>query len=179
MDSFYKEIPGKAGAGSFFVIISFNSMEVFFKIKELAEEAFSKVHLESGVLPKWLPEPSEKFVGGIGEVTRILSFRRRINREELPELKKKCIRIRNRFILNDRSIRIVPGYVTGHNAVIASLFDDFHRVYLFHGVYAEVVYKFERLELQAISTAPEFFFMKEVKYYFSNLREYHLRTEEI
>jgi hypothetical protein len=76
----------------------------------------------------------------------------------------------------DKSLRLIPGYITSHNVVISSIYDDFHRIYIFNGVYAEIVYKFESLDLKYISTAPEFFAMNDVRYFFRALREYHFNS---
>ncbi|NBU97437.1 MAG: DUF4416 family protein [Spirochaetia bacterium] len=161
-----------------FCIISFNELEAYFRIKESCEKAFSKVYLESNPMPKWTIEITEKSNAQIGEGTKILAFQRRINRDELPELKKKCIEIRKKLIKKDPTIRIIPGYLSSHNVILSSVNDDFHRIYLFHGIYAEVIYKYEKLQLQAIDSAPEFFTMNEVVYFFNALRDYHINNEK-
>jgi hypothetical protein len=161
-----------------FCIISFNDLEAYFRIKESCEKAFSKVYLESNPMPKWTIDITEKSNVQIGEGTKILAFQRRINRDELPELKKKCIEIRKKFINKDATIRLIPGYLSSHNVILSSIYDDFHRVYLFHGIYAEIIYKYEKLQLQALDSAPEFFAMNEVVYFFNALRDYHINNEK-
>ncbi len=172
-----REVLKRPKGATFFLIVSFNSLEVFYKVKSKVEREFSKVYLESKPMPKWTAELSEKLTTKIGEGTKILAFKRRIHREELPEIKKKCVDIRHKFLKEDPSLRLIPGYVCSHNVIIATVNDDFHRVYLFHGVYAEIVYKFEKLQLKFIDTAPEFFALKDVMYFFSTLREYHVNNE--
>lgn len=163
---------------TFFCIISFNELESYFRTRELCQKAFSKVKMESNPMPKWTVDISEKSINILGEGTKILTFQQRINREELPEIKKKCIEIRNKIIKKDNTIRIIPGYLNSHNVVLASIYDDFHRIYLFHGVYAEVIYKYEKLQMQCMETAPEFFTMSEVVYFFNALRDYHIEGEK-
>lgn len=179
MDSGFlsKEVLKRPNGVTFFLIISFNNLEVFYRVKSKVEKEFSRIYLESKPMPKWTVELSETLASKIGEGTKILAFKRRIHREELPDIKRRCVSIRQRFLKDDPSLRIIPGYVCSHNVIIATVNDDFHRVYLFHGVYAEIVYKFEKLKLQFIETAPEFFAMKDVTYFFTTLREYHVNNE--
>lgn len=169
-----KEILKRPRGVGFFIIVSYNSQEGYYKLKSETERLFSPVAFESAQLPKWNPEQSEFPFTLLGEFTRIISFKRRIHREELPEMKKICVQIREKFAKQDSTLRIIPGYMSSHNIIIASSFDDFHRIYLFHGVYAEIIYKYERMKLQANETAPDFFKSKDVIYFYTNLREFYL-----
>jgi len=171
------ENPSRPRSSTFFCIVSFNQMEAYFRTKELCEDTFSKVYLESNPMPKFTPDLSEKSINLLGEGTKILAFQRRIHRDELPELKKKCILIREKVGKKDPSLRLIPGYVSPHNVILSSIYDDFHRIYLFQGIYAEVIYKYERLQMQYIDTAPEFFSMNEVIFFFNALRDYHIQTD--
>lgn len=170
------ETPSRPTSSTFFCIVSFSQMEAYFRTKELCEKTFSKVYLESNPMPKYTPDITEKAINQLGEGTKIIAFQRKIHRDELPELKKKCILIRDKVGKKDSSLRLIPGYVSAHNIILASVYDDFHRIYLFHGIYAEVIYKYERLQLQYIDTAPEFFSMSEVLFFFNALRDYHLQS---
>ncbi|MCB1142049.1 MAG: DUF4416 family protein [Leptospiraceae bacterium] len=178
LSEFEKEALQRPPASTFFLIVSFNHVEVFFQAKSSAQRMFSKVYLESNTMPKWTPDISERYTSRIGEVTKILAFKRRIHREELPDLKKKCIDLQIKLKKKDSSVRLIPGYLSPHNVVLSSTSDDFHRIYLFHGVYAEVVYKYEKLQLQCLDTTPEFFYSKEVGFFFSALRDYHINTRD-
>lgn len=173
-----EESPTKPMPSTLFCIISFNQLETYFRVKEQCEKSFSKVYLESNPMPKWTIDISEKSSSLLGEGTKILAFQRKVNREELPEVKKRCIEIRKKLLKKDSTLRILPGYLSSHNVVLSSIYDDFHRVYLFHGIYAEVIYKYEKLQLQTIDSAPEFFTMNEVVYFFNALRDYHINSEK-
>jgi hypothetical protein len=162
-----------------FVILSFTVEDVYYRIKEILEKRFSSILYESNLLPGWIPVSAEIGLPQAGNKSRILSFKRRINREELPEMKEKCILIANTFLKLDSSIKIIPGYQTLYNTIVASITDDFHKIYLFHGVYAEVVYKYESIQLKPIDAAPLFFANKDVTYYFTNLREYFNQSKQI
>lgn len=171
------EILKRPPGSTLFLIASFSKMETFYRLKEITASEFSKVQIESSPLPKWTAEISEKLNSRVGEGTKILAFKRKIHREELPEIKNRCVRIRKNLLKTDETLRLIPGYLSSHNVVTASVNDDFHRIYLFHGVYAEIVYKYEKLELKFIDTAPEFFALGEVRYFFRSLREYHVNLE--
>lgn len=162
-----------------FIIISFTQEDVYYKVKESLSKKFSEILYESIQLDAWIPSPAEIGFNPPGNKSRILSFKRRINREELPEIKEKCLQIANTFLKLDASIKIISGYQTLYNTIIASTTDDFHKIYLFHGVFAEVVYKYESRQLQNTETAPLFFANNDVIYYFTNLREYFNQSKQI
>jgi hypothetical protein len=154
-----------------FVILSFTLEDIYYKVKESLSKNFSEILFESIPLTSWIPSPAEIGFNPPGNKSRILSFKRRINREELPEI--------NTFMKLDASIKIIPGYQTLYNTILASITDDFHKIYLFHGVFAEVVYKYESRQLQSTDTAPLFFSNNDVIYYFTNLREYFNQSKQI
>jgi hypothetical protein len=75
-----KEILHRPDGATFFLIVSFNNLETYYKTKEACEKYFFKIHLESLPLPRWTDEISEKMGNQVGEGSRILSFKRRINK---------------------------------------------------------------------------------------------------
>jgi hypothetical protein len=172
-----QEVLKRPPGSTLFLISSFSKMETFYRVKEIASKEFSKVQIESNPLPKWTVEISEKLNTRVGEGTKILAFKRRIHREELPDIKNRCVKIRKSLLKSDETLRIIPGYLSSHNVITASVNDDFHRIYLYHGVYAEIIYKYEKLELKFIDTAPEFFALRDVMHFFKSLREYHVNLE--
>lgn len=174
-----KEEPTRPEGVISFIILSFTVESIYYKMKDALEKKFSKILFESNPLLGWIPLPVEVSFSPLGNKSRILSFKRRMNREELPEMKEKCIQIANAYSKLDASIKIMPGYQTQHNTILASTLDDFHKIYLFHGIYAEVIYKYESRQLQPVDTIPLYFANKEVIYYFTNLREYYNQSKQI
>jgi hypothetical protein len=168
-----EEVLKRPSSSTFFIIVSFTKLDIYFLTRDYCRRMFSKIYMESGAMPKWTLDVAEKFYSKVGETTKIIAFSQRIHREELPDLKKKCISIQEKLKKKDDSIRLIPGYLSPHNIILSSSNDDFHRVYMYHGVYAEVIYKYEKLELQIVDTAPEFFYSKDVSFFFSALRDYH------
>ncbi|MCC5816540.1 MAG: DUF4416 family protein [Leptospira sp.] len=163
----------KPEGATFFLLVSYELDESYFRVKELSEEMFSKSLYESVPMPKWMLKPEEKTVFMAGSNTRILSFQQRINREELPGIYKECLSITKKLRKLDPLIRLIPGYLTRQNIVLASAISDFHKIYLFHGVYAEIIYKYIGSRLVVLETSPAFFHTKESIYFFTNLRESH------
>ncbi|TGK19214.1 DUF4416 family protein [Leptospira fluminis] len=163
---------------SFFLVVSFEDEECYYKLKEKAEEIFSQTLYESQALPKWSHEFANFLDSPLGRHTRILSFKRRISREELPSLQKECSKTQDRLRKSDQSFRIFPGYLTPYNLVLASVEEDLHRVYLFHGVFAEIVYTYQGQKWVCQASAPNFFKSPEVLYFFTNLRESYVLSLE-
>ena len=67
-----------------------------------------------------------------------------VAREELVDIRKKTLAIEathqhEGFPL----LELDPGYITEYTAVRSSIEDDFHRIYLFHGICAETLYYFQ------------------------------------
>jgi hypothetical protein len=162
---------GKPSPACLYLILSYESEEIYFKIKEALEEKFSKIRFESVSLPKWILNESERILFTAGNQTKILTFDQLIHREELPAIYKEILDLGKKARKQDTMVRMIPGYLTLHNIILGSLQDDFHRIYLYHGVFAEIIYKYERSLLIVEETAPSFFRSKEVIYFFTNLRE--------
>ena len=165
------EILERPLGASFFLISSFQNDDSYFELKSITEKKFSKAVFESNVLPKWELDAVERLTSIPGRQTRILSFLRRVHREELVQIKKDCLEIQTLLRKTDPLFRLIPGYLTSHNVVIAQSKDDFHRIYLFAGVYGEIVYVYRSGKFSVLESAPGFFKSKESLYFFSNLRE--------
>ncbi|MCG6148916.1 DUF4416 family protein [Leptospira levettii] len=166
-----QEILERPAGASFFLIVSYENEDTLFELKNLSEKRFSKILYESLVLPRWIPDESEREFSYPGRFTKVLSFKQRIHREEIVEKKKDCLEFQSILQKKDLSTLLIPGYVTSHNIVIAKSKDDFHRMYLFQGVYAETVYYFSRGILQPLPSTQNYFKEKEVIYFFNTLRE--------
>ncbi|MDF3820125.1 DUF4416 family protein [Leptospira sp. 96542] len=156
---------------SFFCILCYQEEDILFEVKQIFEKRFSKIMYESSPLSRFTLDDYEKEIAYPNNRSKVLSFKQRIHREEIVEKKKECLDVQNLLQKKDPSVLIVPGYVTAHNVVITKSKDDFHRIYLFQGVYAEAVYSFTQGKLNPHNTAPNFFKEKDVVYFFTTLRE--------
>lgn len=171
-----KESLLEPGTVVLFTIVSFDSIEIYVRVKERLESTFSTVLFESNPLPRWTFDPGDRLNVRSGYNTRVLSFKKYISRERLPIVRKKCVDVRNKYYSKDPTLRVVPGYLNYHNMILSSTSDDFHRLYLSNGVFSEVVYQYEKLQYKPIQTAPSFFENKDVLYYFSTLREFFIKS---
>lgn len=159
--------------GTLFALVSYELDESYYRAKESTVEIFSPVLYESVPMPRWMLPIQERTVFITGSNTRILSFERRIHREELPSLYGEAVKTAKKIRKIDPTLRIIPGYLTRQNVVLGSHQDDFHKIYLFHGVFGEIIYKYIGSKLIVQETAPSFFHTRESIYFFTNLRESH------
>ncbi|BDA78877.1 hypothetical protein LPTSP3_g18070 [Leptospira kobayashii] len=156
---------------SFFLIVSYQNDDTYFELKSITEKKFSKSVYESSPMPKWELDDVDRLTQMPGKSTKILSFLQRIHREELVLIKRECVEIQSALRKKDPTLRLIPGYLTSHNVVISQSKDDFHRVYLFQGVYSEIIYVFRGGKFSVLDTAPGFFKTKESVYFFNSLHE--------
>ncbi|MDV6235314.1 DUF4416 family protein [Leptospira ellisii] len=160
----------------FFIVVAYEEAETFYRIKAKTEKKFSATLYESNPMPAWKDPDADLWNQFPGRHTKILSFKRRIHREELPSIQKECLGIQNSAWEGDPGVRIFPGYLCNHSVVISSVKDDFHRIYLFNGVYAETVYNYQRQKMNFKETAPAFFKTAEAIYFFTSLRESYVQN---
>lgn len=163
---------------SFFVVVSYENEEAYYRFKEKAEVSFSQTLYESKPLPKWNHQFENFLDSPLGRFTRILSLKRRISREELPSLQTECSKYQTNLRKIDESFRVFPGYLTPYNLVLATTEEDLHKIYLFHGVFAEIIYTYQSQKWNPQAFAPEFFKHPEVIYFFTNLRESYVTSLE-
>lgn len=156
---------------SFFCLLAFQSEDTLFEVKSATEKRFSEILYESNSLPKYTPDSFEKEIAFPSRFTKVLSYKQRIHREELVQKKKEAVEIQIQLQKKDPSLLILPGYVTSHNIILAKSKDDFHRIYLYQGVYAEIVYQFIEGKLMPTKESLPFFRERDVLYFFSTLRE--------
>jgi len=73
-----------------------------------------------------------------------ISFKKLVDRIDLPEIKNASITIEKTFSddNNKRKINIDPGYLTLGQVFLASTKDNFCRIYIRDGIYAEVTLRF-------------------------------------
>ncbi|PJZ54897.1 DUF4416 family protein [Leptospira adleri] len=171
-----KEKLTKPPGASFFIVIAYEDAEMFYSIKARTEKKFSATLYESNPMPTWKDPEADLWNHFPGRHTKILSFKRRIHREELPSIQKECLAIQNAALEKDSGIRIFPGYLCSHSVVMSSIRDDFHRIYLFNGVYAETVYNYQKQKMVSRETSPPFFKTPEAIYFFTSLRESYVQN---
>ncbi len=163
----------KPEGATLFLVVSYNSEEVYYDCKKILQNVYSPVMYESNLMPRWILPVNERSLYLTGQSTRILSFKQRIHRDELPPIYREALNVRKKFAKKDPSLRMYPGYLTRFNTILASTVDDFHKIYLYHGIFGEIIYRYIGSRLSVTETAPEFFHSKETMYFFTHLRESH------
>lgn len=151
-----------------FLNCAFQDDESFHDAKKRLAAEFGKVDFETNPDPL-LPVPS---LYGLPELKsfRLLSFERPVAREELVDIRRRCLALETRFQKDGRPlVELDPGYVTSFGVMRTSLEEDFHRVYLYGGIYAETLYYFEKLSYRPWVHTPEFFRSPEIFAAFNDL----------
>lgn len=156
-------------AARFYLGCSFAEEEHFHDMKKRLVAEFGKSDFETNPDPL-LPVPS--LYGGYDlKRYRVLSFERPVGREELVNLRTRCLSLEGRFQENGRPlVELDPGYVTSFAVVRTALEEDFHRIYLYKGIYAEGLYYFEKLSYRPWLHTPEFYRSPEILTAFNDLR---------
>jgi len=155
--------------GRLWLLMAYDDPALALKVRSNLEKAIGAIDFETDAGPGNLYR--SLYGGGPRQLVRFLSFKRLIGREELVDIRKKTLAIEKRYqSLALPQIELDPGYVTDYSVVRSSIEEDFHRIYLFHGIYAESLYFFERLSYRSWQTTPEFFRQSEVIAVFNDLR---------
>lgn len=85
-------------------------------------------------------------------------FQKLIDPAELPKIKLQTNQIEAKYSANNkRRVNLDPGYITVHHLILASCKPRPHRVYLGEGIYADMVFIFQRNKcLSFRHTFPDF-----------------------
>lgn len=155
----------------FFGILSMEDETLYYQAKQKLIHEFGEIFYESNSIAVSLQDTSPFAKEKISYYTKILSFKQKMNREELPErfLKTKKIEKKVNGKLGKNKIEV--GYINLHNVVLANSQDDFQRTYLFHGVFGEVIYHYQSSKFFPLETTPKFFQSRDVLYFFTTLRD--------
>ena len=160
----HKPTPARA-----YLVTTFDDPAIYAGCKREIESIFGRADYESIALD------GDEFPSLYGPHShrslRLLSFKRQIAREELVDLRKQTLNVEYKHQYQGRPlIEFDPGYITEYAVVRSSLEDDFHRIYLYHGVYGETLYHYEKLSFQPTAHTPTCFKQKEVITFFNDLR---------
>lgn len=116
----------------------FKEETVFQKARFIVEKYFGSIDFQSQPLNFTHTDYYRKEFGD-GLYKRIVSFRKLIPPQKLPEAKILTNKAEKRLSsLRKRRVNIDPGYLDLSKLVLASTKDYAHRIYLNKGIYAEV-----------------------------------------
>lgn len=116
----------------------FNIAEEFF-IKE-----FGHIDYESVIVSFTYTDYYKKEMGGPLK-RKFISFKKSISPEKIAKIKLLTNSIEEKFSVNKkRQINIDPGYISDSKLILVTTKDYFHRIYLNHGIYAEITLRWRR-----------------------------------
>ena len=149
-------------------LVSFDEPGNYDTAKKELENAFGKIDFESTSLYRLVPS---LYDDKPRLLARIVSFERPIHREELVDIRNKALVLEEKFQNEGRPLfELDPGYVTETSVVHTTLEDDFHRIYLYHGIFGETLYVFERHALRPRPHTARFYRSPEVTQVFNDIR---------
>lgn len=156
-----------------YLLAAFDDADAFLSLRKDVEKRFGPADYESVAVSG---DTRESLYGFLPRrMVRVLSFRRPIAREELVDVRQSCLAIETKHQLHGRPVvELDPGYVSEFTVVRTTLAEDFHRIYLYGGVFAETLFYFERLSFRPQIHTPQFFRKKEVVSVFNDLRLIHM-----
>ncbi|MBX7056691.1 MAG: DUF4416 family protein [Leptospirales bacterium] len=152
-----------------FVIAAFDDLALFQQARAQAERRLGKIDYETGNLPAELRHSQYGLPNR--RLARLLSFRRPVGREELVDLCRRSVALEARLQSNGAPlVELDCGYVTLYQTVRAATSEDFHRVYLYDGIYAEAALYFEKLSFRPFLYTSAFFRQQELIAAFNDVR---------
>ena len=152
-----------------YVALAYDDPASYFQVKKDLERQWGGVDFETeaGSSDGWQP-----LYGGVARrLVRFLSFERPIGREELVDIRKRTLGLEAKYQFEGRPLlEIDPGYVTKYSVVRTGLIEDFHRIYLYHGMFAESLLYYEKMSYRPWTHTPDFFRQEDVVTVFNDLR---------
>ncbi len=141
-----------------FVGLLTNEVFLFDEIKQELNEIFGQIDLEG---PVWPWQHTDYYLKDMGDdlKRKFLFFKNLIRPEDISRIKINTMDIEQRFLRKDggRRVNIDPGYIDFARVVLVSSKDFSHRLYLGHGIYAEVALSFVKKGYQPLPyTYPDF-----------------------
>ena len=113
---------------------------------DMVSSAYGPIDYQSRIIP-WAYSDYYSAEMGDGILRKFIFFERLIDPAELSSVKNNTNRIEQGFARHtgerqQRRINLDPGYVSEAKVVLATTKDYAHRIYLNHGIYAEVTLRY-------------------------------------
>ena len=152
-----------------FVIVSFDDSNLYLQARKELSSLFGKIDYES---PTVNSLPIQSLYGlPPRQQLRLLSFSQMVSREELVDLRKRTMELERKLVSQGQlPVELDPGYLTEYTIIRTTLEDSYHCIYLFHNIYAECIYLFEKLSFQPTTPCPPYLRHHEVITFFQDLR---------
>jgi Domain of unknown function (DUF4416) len=114
------------------------------EIRAVLQEKYGAVERSFGPVPFSFTDYYKSEMGD-GLQKMYLTFSRYIERDDLAAIKVFTNGIEERFSsAGSRTVNLDPGYITRDKLVLASTKDFYHRIYLSHGIFAEVTLHYRK-----------------------------------
>lgn len=112
---------------------------------------------------------------------KFLSFKHKIDPGKLAGIKLQTQKLEETFAHREdfvsRPVNLDPGYICGSKLVLGSTKDYAHRIYLNHGIYAEITLLYHKKKFIPIQTTYPDYHSEEYIEFFTKVRERHLSQE--
>jgi len=145
------------GQVKLFIGLIFDQETTLLKTLNILKRHFGEIDFESRTLEFNHTDYYENELGP-NLKRKFISFKKLINPEKLAKIKVTTNKIEEKLSRNkSRKINIDPGYLDLPKLVLASTKDFAHRIYLDHGIYAEITLLFQDKTFKPLAwTFPDF-----------------------
>lgn len=125
-----------------------NVPNLLWEIEETLEASFGAIDRKSDILPFHFTEYYHDEMGK-DILRQFYSFEKLISPDEIAAVKVQTNTVEETFAASKkyavkRPVNIDPGYLNESRLILASTKDFSHRIYLQHGIYAEVTLNYRR-----------------------------------
>ncbi|KAB2834632.1 MAG: DUF4416 family protein [Candidatus Brocadia sp.] len=156
-----------------------NVPELLREIDKTLETSFGAIDLKSDILPFHF---TEYYHGEMGkEIQRqFYSFEKLISPDEIAAIKvqtntiEEAVAASKRYAVK-RPVNIDPGYLNESRLILASTKDFSHRIYLQHGIYAEVTLNYRRGRYESFPWTFPDYKSQEYQNFFLRVRERYVK----
>ncbi len=172
MSPLWKPPLSEASRGRAYILAAYDDRDAFTRLRSELESNFGAIEYESE------PFPAEMRISSYGFPRRfahIISFMRPVAREELVDMRRRTLGLESRRQKEGRPlVEFDPGYVVEFSVVRSSLVEDFHRIYIYGGIFAETLYYFDKFSFCPYNHTETFFRRKSIISAFNDIRLIHL-----
>jgi hypothetical protein len=155
----------EAGRVRTFLSLHYDDAEHLATVRPGIEKIFGKPDYETQAVVK-----SATIYHKPRKLYKLLSFPDLAAREEITALRKKTLTLEKRHVREALPlVEMDPGYVGEFTVVRTALEEDFHRIYLYGGIFAESLYFFERGSFRPWVHSPEFYRQSDILTFFNDL----------
>ena len=178
MGKIQKITPSPPPLARSYLLLAFSDKDLLPQLRKELISYFGPIEYETEDYPAahWLSSSGLTY-----SWIRFFSFEKLIKREELVHFRERTLKVeglyQKRKKANSPSLPLIeldPGYLSPYTVVHTALIEDFHRIYLYAGIYAETLLRFEKHSFQPFPHTQRYFCQKEILSVFNDMRLIHL-----